>query len=282
MTPPDFLAIGHVTKDVVDKSFKLGGSVTYSALTASRLGLKVAVVTSAGPDLNLASALEGIKVCCLESPVTTTFRNIYEKGQRRQFLPAVGRRLSADDVPRAWLTAPLVHLAPVADELDADLAAVFPQALVGVTPQGWMRRWDEQGLVHAKEWQEAERVLAHTSVLILSEEDIAPYPSSIITGYAAKVPVLVITEGDKGARVHTEGAWHHLPAFPTQEVEPTGAGDVFAAAYLVHYAKERDAIAAVRFANCVASFAVEREGTDGIPTLEQVKERLGLWESAAI
>ena len=278
MTQPDFLAIGHVAKDVTDKSFRLGGSVTYSALTASRLGLKVAVVTSAGPDLNLAAAFEGIEVCCLESPVTTTFRNIYEKGQRRQFLQAVGRRLSASDVPRAWLTTPLVHLCPVADELDTDLATLFPNAIMGVTPQGWMRRWDEQGLVLAKEWQEAEKVLAHTSVLILSEEDIAPYPS-IIEGYAGKVPVLVITEGDKGARVHSEGQWHHIPAFPTVEVDPTGAGDVFAAAYLVHYAKKRDAIASARFANCVASFAVEAEGTEGIPTLEQVEERLASWKS---
>jgi len=156
------------------------------------------------------------------------------------------------------------------------LATVFPQALVGVTPQGWMRRWDEQGLVLAKEWQEAEKVLAHTSVLILSEEDIAPYPS-IIEDYTEKVPVLVITEGEKGARVHNEGKWHHIPAFPTAEVEPTGAGDVFAAAFLIHYAKKRDAIASARFANCVASFAVEGEGTEGIPTLEQVKERLALW-----
>ena len=280
MTRPDFLAIGHVTKDVVDKSFKLGGSVTYSALTASRLGLKVAVVTCTGPDLNLASAFAGIEVCCLESPVTTTFRNIYEKGQRRQFLQAVGRRLSASDVPRAWLTAPLVHLGPVADELDADLATVFPHSIIGVTPQGWMRGWDERGLVYAKEWQETERVLAHTSVLILSEEDIAPYPSSTIEGYAANVPVMVITEGEKGARVHTEGKWHHVPAFPTVEVDPTGAGDVFAAAFLTHYAEWRDAIAATRFANCVASFAVEREGTEGIPTLEQVKERLASWKSA--
>lgn len=281
MGQPDFLVIGHVTKDVVDGSFRLGGSVTYSALTASKLGLKVAVLTSASPDLNLTSALRGIEVCCIQSRVTTTFRNIYEKGQRRQFVLAVGGHLRASDVPIAWLTTPIVHLGPVADELDADLATIFPHAIIGVTPQGWMRGWDEQGTVFAKEWQEAERALAYTSVLILSQKDIGPY-NEIIEGYAAKVPVLVITEGEKGASVHNAGKWHHIPAFPTIEVEPTGAGDVFAAAYLVHYAKRRDALAAARFANCVASFAVEAEGTGGIPTLEQVKERLALWDSEAV
>jgi sugar/nucleoside kinase (ribokinase family) len=279
MTPPDFLTIGHVTKDVVDDSFRLGGSVTYSALTASKLGLKAAVLTSAGPDLDLALAFEGIDVCCIASTVTTTFRNVYIKEQRRQFILSVSGRLRASDVPRAWLTTPIVHLAPVADELDADLATIFPKAIMGVTPQGWMRGWDEQGMVYAKEWQEVETVLSHADVLILSKEDMGSY-REVIEDYAAKVPVLVITEGEKGARVHNEGKWHHIPAFPTVEVEPTGAGDVFAAAYLAHYAKKREAIAAARFASCVASFAVEDEGTEGIPTLEQVEQRLALGKSA--
>ncbi len=281
MSAPDFLAVGHVTKDLVDDGFRLGGSVTYSALTASKLGLRAAIVTSAGPDLRLAYDLKGIEVCCLDAPATTTFKNVYAEGRRSQSLQSVGRRLGASDVPRAWLTAPVVHLAPVANELDADLTTIFPEALIGVTPQGWMRGWDDQGGVYVKQWRGAGGILAHTTVLILSEEDVAPYSSRTIASYAAKVPVLVTTEGDRGARVHSEGNWHHIPAFPTAEVEPTGAGDVFAAAYLIHYAKRHDAIAAARFANCVASFAVEKEGAEGIPTLEQVKERLALWESSA-
>lgn len=278
MYQPDFLAIGHVTKDVVNNSFRLGGSVTYSAHTASKLGLKAAVVTSAGPDVNLTCAFEGIEVCCIESPVTTTFKNVYLKEGRQQSIQTVARRLRANDVPRAWLVTPIVHLAPVADELDADLVATFPQALIGATPQGWLRGWDEQGRVYVKKWPEAEKVLTHTSVLILTEEDLGPY-SSIIEAYTTKVPVLVITEGERGARVHTEGQWHHVPAFPAVEIEPTGAGDVFAAAYLAYYAEGWDPIASARFANCVASFTIEAEGIEGIPTLDQVKRRLAVWDS---
>jgi sugar/nucleoside kinase (ribokinase family) len=38
--------------------------------------------------------------------------------------------------------------------------------------------------------------------------------------------------------------------------------------------RHRDPREAVNFANCVASFAIEQEGTMGIPTLEMVEDRL--------
>ena len=45
---PDFLAIGHAAKDLDgDGGFTIGGTVTYAAATARRLGLRAAVVTSA-------------------------------------------------------------------------------------------------------------------------------------------------------------------------------------------------------------------------------------------
>ena len=47
-TRPDFLAIGHVTRDLLPGgAFTLGGTVTFAALTARHLGLASAVVTCA-------------------------------------------------------------------------------------------------------------------------------------------------------------------------------------------------------------------------------------------
>ena len=55
--------------------------------------------------------------------------------------------------------------------------------------------------------------------------------------------------------------------------DPTGAGDVFAASFLLHYRQTGDPVTSLEFAHCVASFAVEAEGTLGIPTYAQVSER---------
>jgi len=78
----------------------------------------------------------------------------------------------------------------------------------------------------------------------------------------------------QGAVVYVGGSEHRVAAFDVVEVEPTGAGDVFATAFFVSYQASGDAIAAARFANCAASFVVQGAGTGAIPTMAQVRERM--------
>ena len=59
---PDFLAIGVVTKDISPEGYTIGGAVTYSALTALRMGLSPAVVTSAASDLDFDFGMEGVEL----------------------------------------------------------------------------------------------------------------------------------------------------------------------------------------------------------------------------
>ena len=62
---------------------------------------------------------------------------------------------------------------------------------------------------------------------------------------------------------------------PLEEIkDPTGAGDCFGAAFLVRYAETGDIEEAGRFASCVGSFVVEKEGIEGIPVRETVEERM--------
>ena len=51
--PVDYLVIGHVTQDVLPNGFALGGTASYSALTAKAAGLRVGIVTSCDPNLSL-------------------------------------------------------------------------------------------------------------------------------------------------------------------------------------------------------------------------------------
>ena len=62
-------------------------------------------------------------------------------------------------------------------------------------------------------------------------------------------------------------------AFAAREVDPTGAGDVFAAAFLCWLDRTDDARAAVRFANHVAACSVERLGVESAPTIAQLVAR---------
>lgn len=272
MTVPDLLIIGHITRDVVPGGYEIGGTVSYAGLTAQRLGARVAIVTSCGPEIDPARALPGLLVHAVPSAETTTFANLYHGGERTQYLLAVARPLTVEDVPPAWRTAPVVLLAPVANEVSPDLARALGARLLGATPQGWLRAREPDGRVRAVPWTGAEAVLPHLDVLVFSEYDI-PDPALVAT-YVAQVPLVVVTQGARGATLFQHGRPRHLPAYPTVERDPTGAGDVFAAAFLLHLARTGDPVAAMVFAHCTASFAVEQPGTRGIPTAEQVAARL--------
>jgi sugar/nucleoside kinase (ribokinase family) len=114
--------------------------------------------------------------------------------------------------------------------------------------------------------------------VIISEEDVAE--PSVIEDWAAKARMLVVTQGDRGCDVYRKGESEplHSPAFKSAiEVDPTGAGDVFAGAFLWHLHKSGgDWKTAADWANCVASFAVEKRGVAGVPKLAEVEKR---WRS---
>jgi sugar/nucleoside kinase (ribokinase family) len=284
---PTFLAIGHVTRDLLpDGSFTLGGTVTFAALTAYHLGLAAGVVTCADETLlaDLPALLPPIALAARPAPVTTAFENSYHEGFRTQYLRARAPQLDLSDIPPAWLAAPIVLLAPLAQEIPPTLLRDLPRradSLLAATPQGWLRRWDADGRVWPTPWENAEELLPLLDALILSHDDLLPFADNqraaadaMLADWSRRVPLLVATDGRHGATLFEHGTTTRFPAYPATEVDPTGAGDVFAAAFLVHLYQHRDPHAAMNFANCVASLSVEAPGIAGIPTWEQIERRL--------
>lgn len=72
---------------------------------------------------------------------------------------------------------------------------------------------------------------------------------------------VIVTLSDKGALIVTRDTEEHIPAFPVEVVDSTGAGDAFNAGLSVALAEGRDTVDAVRFANAVAALCVTRPGT---------------------
>ena len=93
---------------------------------------------------------------------------------------------------------------------------------------------------------------------------VRPEAFGSLERWADDVPIVVVTRERRGARVHHEDAWHEIDAFPADEVDPTGAGDVFSAAFLVHYSEAADVGKATRFASAAAACSVEAQGIEGI------------------
>ena len=284
---PDFLTIGHVTRDVrPDGSFALGGTVTFAALTAYRLGLAASIVTCASAEWleSITTHIPEIGLAGHTSQETTTFVNTYHEGFRTQFLQARADELAATNIPASWLNAPIVLFGPLDQEFTPALIRDFPRrpgSILAATPQGWLRRWDADGRVWPSPWTAAAEVLPLLDALILSHDDLLPFANgnrieadAILTRWSMRVPLLVATDGRYGATLFQQGRIEKFPAYTSMEVDPTGAGDVFAAAFLVHLSRHREPNHAVDFANCVASLSIEQEGITGIPTWEMVEERM--------
>ncbi len=267
--PVDYLVIGHLTQDVTPLGPRLGGTAAYASLTARALGMRVGVVTACSPDLDLG-ILDGIQVAALSSEETTTFENVQTPQGRVQYLYALAPNLDYPQVPEAWRSAPVVHLGPVAQEVEPGLLREFPTALIGLTPQGWLRTWDKDGRVRLGEWPEARFVLERSGAAVLSVEDVAG-DEARIEEMASSIRVLVVTEGVQGARVYWNGDLRRFRPPHVSEVDPVGAGDVFAAAFFIRLYATRDPWEAARFANHLAAISVTRPGLSGIPTPDEVE-----------
>ncbi len=271
----DYLVIGHVTRDLLPNgSFTIGGTATYAARTALALGCRVAVVTSADPELDLAAPLSGSEVLRRPAEATTTFENIYVSSGREQFLHALAAPLDLDAVPCQWRQPDIVHLAPLVNECDPALADAFPGALLGVTPQGWMRAWDQRGHVYIDDWPGATELLPRIDAAVMSRDD-AGGDEMVIARLAGLAPILVVTVGPEGCLVYVGGEARHVPVTPVPEVDPTGAGDIFAAAFFVHLRQGDDPWAAADFANRVAALSVGRAGWSATPTPKEVEHLIG-------
>ncbi len=264
----DYLVIGHVTRDLVEDSFTLGGTVTYSSNTARALGIRVGVITSTNAELDLSKVFDDILVTRSESADTTTFENVYVDGRRRQIVHSHANNLTQDMVPANWRPA-IVHVGPIARECDASLSDVFADSFLGVTPQGWMRRWDGNGQVFYGAWEDADKWLTRADAVVLSDEDVCDN-QDLITSYAARTRLLVVTHGVVGYTIYSEGDSQDFEAEDVEQVDPTGAGDIFATAFFVALNRGNDRWAAARFANCVAACSVTRPGLSGVPGPEEI------------
>lgn len=272
LEPIDYLIIGHLTVDRTPHGLQIGGTAAYAALTAQMLGLRVGVVTSWGSELPLG-VLRGIPVASYPTDQSTTFENIQTPEGRKQFLHHTAPTLDYYMVPEPWRAAQIVHLAPVAQEVEPGLVRNFPAALIGVTPQGWLRAWDTEGRVHLTEWPEADFVLHRSGAAVISVEDLGRSEERI-EELATYSRVLAVTEAAEGVRLYWNGDVRRFRPPEVTEVDSTGAGDIFAAAFFARLYTTRDPWEAARFANQLAAWSITRRGLLGVPTPQEVQESM--------
>lgn len=300
--PPQYLVIGHICADLqADGSVQLGGTALYSALTAARLGFRAAILTKGAFGITLDGmtipSLEEyagqIDIIVQEADGPTVFVNEYQVDRRVQTIRHWAQPIDLRGLPPHWRNARIVHLGPVAQEIDQRQAASLQAGFLGVTPQGWMREWPRQtgGRVHHGPLKVVPELLDRIDSVIVSSDEI-PYARTVVDRVASR-RLGVVTFEERGARIiHPEpdtprGTYAtrrqqvELPGFRVDVKDSTGAGDVFAAAFFIKAVEATSsAESAGTFANATAALSLREVGPHGIPGRDEVEALIAARDAA--
>lgn len=278
---PEYLVIGHICGDIhPNGKVVLGGTALYSALTAARLGWRTAVLTRGiygreveGYEIPSLEEYAGeLQIIVQDADTTTMFVNEYTGGRRTQKLPHWAGPIDLRGLPPHWRNAKIIHLGPIAQEIDPKQTGSLTPFFLGATPQGWMRDWPKPGggKVTQGHLRLPKELVSRLDCIIVSQEEIALCRDTVEAVGANRLGV--ITMGQDGAKVIYGGQRANIPAFKVDVADHTGAGDTFAASFFIG-ATDRtiSAVKAARFASAVSGMSLREIGMHSIPTRAEVE-----------
>ncbi len=309
-TAPDLVVVGAASRDQAaddPRGWRLGGTATYAALTAARLGLRVGCVLGVDGPASGASELTtleeaGVLLRRVELGKGPVFDNIEIDGHRRQRWTSASDEVPVAALPAEWRNARGWLMGPIAGEVGPDWAAAPGRdARVCLGWQGLLRRFAPDGWVERVE--PARSVLLDRAGLVCASLDDVPSGSRLddLRRFAPSATV-VLTAGARGGLVSEalaadpgaageatdrpgigasgRGLRRYLAIAATPR-DPTGAGDVFMATLMAAWLLTGDLATsrALRLAAAAGSCAVEAQGLAGVPTRQEVVARLRVGRS---
>jgi sugar/nucleoside kinase (ribokinase family) len=254
--PLDLVVVGGLTIDrFPDGSAAPGGSVLHIARAAAPRGLRIGIVTSAGPEPEARAGLDELHrvATIVESslqPGTTSFRHGETAEGRQLWLGLRGGSLGSGADMFARFETRAVLYAPLAGEVPAEALAASDVAWVrGAILQGWLRTIDEgeevRPLPLAALSRAVVKALRGFDLLVASREDLLaeraepPQQLRSMRRTFGDRPILVVTDGPNGAWIGSEPSVaeaqpSHIPVpRRVEDVSSVGSGDVLAAFMLV-------------------------------------------------
>jgi sugar/nucleoside kinase (ribokinase family) len=283
--------VGTVAFDAIETPFGktdkiLGGAATYISMAASKLYNEVKVISVVGGDfpdeyiklLNSDGiATNGIKV--IPDGKTFSWAGRYHNDMNTRDTLATELNVLADfnpQLPESYMDCTylmLGNLTPAIQKSVIEQLPVRPKLIVMDTMNFWMNNALEDLL----------EVLKMIDVLTINDEEARQLSGEYSLVKAARKilcmgpRVLIIKKGEHGALLFDKNEVFFAPAMPLEEVfDPTGAGDTFAGGFIGFLAKTDDTSfenmkRAIIFGSAMASFAVEKFGTEALQELKNGK-----------
>ena len=258
----------------------LGGCATYLSLALGRLGVQTLFATVAGDDLPpgsltpLQEAGVDLRLRQAAGPTARLDITYNQAGDivRLRFETGVESQIDADWLPEVFWQADwiVVGTAPYGYQQQVIARANQCGRLVTLSTQ---REFDGA-------WDMLGALLPHLDVLFINSNEVVNLSGdSLQAGLGAMRRLnphltCLVTCGERGAiLLHGDKLWT-VAACPGPVVQPTGAGDAFAAAWLASWAQGADVESALRMASVAASLALRGPAHTALASAEEIKIRL--------
>jgi sugar/nucleoside kinase (ribokinase family) len=258
--------VGNVALDrIAGAPPRIGGAPYYAARALRLLGSPARLVVKCAPAdrpllLPPLGAL-GVPVAWRDGSQTAGYSFSYEDGVRRMSVDALGDPWTPQDIATATVRAEWVHIGAL-------YASEYPPETLAALARRSRILFDGQGLVRPAETgplrlrgEPDPEVLRHITVLKLAEEEAFALLGDLNEAglRALAVPEVLVTFGERGAWLLAGKRLERVIARPIAAIDPTGAGDAFAAAYAVARSGGHTPSTAARRATAlVASMLVPR------------------------
>jgi ribokinase len=241
-----------------------GGKGSNQAVGAARLGADVTLLTAVGEDPFGDSAFE---LWAQEGVDASAVRRVAEPTMTAPIVVEASGDNRIIVVPGALSTLTPAHVDAFAESIRAADVLLVQLEIPVETALHALRVAREAGV----------RSILNPAPAppgpIRPEADYLTPNESEAHAVAGASGALVLTLGERGAQLGET----HVPAFPAQPVDTTGAGDAFCAAFAVALAEGASDLDAVRWGCAAGAHMVEHEGViPGLPTRARLEERLAV------
>jgi len=290
------VVIGTVAFDAIETPFGktdkiVGGAATYASISASYLFNNIKIVGVIGDDFGKENLdkitskgidIEGLQIMTGEKSFFWSGKYHNDMNSRDTLITELNVLENFDPViPESYQDCEYLLLGNLTPQIQLTTLERFrkkPKLVVLDTMNFWMDIALDDLL----------KVLSKVDVLTINDEEARQLSGEYSLVKAANKILtmgpryLIIKKGEHGALLFGDGQVFSAPALPLADVfDPTGAGDTFAGGFIGYLAKVgtinfNNMKNAVIFGSALASFCVEKFGTERIEQLDPtaISERI--------
>ena len=292
--------VGTVAFDAIETPFGktdkiLGGAATYIGLSSAQFDIDPAIVSVVGGDF-LQTDIQMLE----EKGINTQGLEIVKGGKTFFWSGKYHNDMNSRDTLSTELNV-LETFTPVVPDSYKDAEVVMlgnlhPIVQISVIEQMYdpkmvvldtMNFWMDIAL------DDLKKVISKVDVITINDEEARQLSGAFSLVNASKIIMemgpkyVVIKKGEHGALIFYKDEMFYAPAMPLAKVfDPTGAGDTFAGGFTGYLAKTRDYSfesmkRAIIYGSCLASFCVEKFGTQRMENLtkNEIDSRLQKFKS---